>query len=48
MKKVEKKSVYIDGHERVDIIDYYNNNFLLELAKVEQLSVRYTHESDEI
>jgi hypothetical protein len=47
-KKVEKKGVYINGHKRADVIAYRNNNFLLELAKVKQLSVRYTHESNGI
>ena len=39
--KVAKKGVYIDGHDRPDVIDYRNNVFLPQMAEVEQRSYHY-------
>ena len=42
----EKKGVYVDGHERVDVIDYRQNEFLPKIALLQSYSTNYEEDAN--
>ena len=44
----EKKGVYVDGHERANVIDYRQNVFLPKIAKYQALSVSYKEDENKV
>ncbi|PVH67279.1 hypothetical protein DL98DRAFT_384146, partial [Cadophora sp. DSE1049] len=40
-KTIEKKGVYVDGHEREDVIEYRQEDFLPKIASYVRLSTNY-------
>jgi hypothetical protein len=42
----EKKGVYVDGHERADVIEYQQNDFLLKLALLQALFTNYEEDAN--
>jgi hypothetical protein len=41
----EKKGVYVDGHERADVIEYRQNDFLPQIAYYTALSTNYEEDA---
>ena len=39
-----KKGVYMDGHKRLDIVEYWNNVFLLLMASFERRMAKWRPE----
>jgi hypothetical protein len=42
----EKKGVYVDGHERADVIDYRQTEFLPQIEKLQALSINYEKDAN--
>ena len=42
----EKKGVYVDGHERADVIDYCQNEFLPKIAQYQALTTNYKEDAE--
>jgi hypothetical protein len=42
----EKKGVYIDGHERADIIEYRQNEFLSKIALLQSFFTNYKEDAN--
>jgi hypothetical protein len=44
----EKKGVYIDGHERPDVIEYRQNDFLPKIAQLQLYSTNYEEDANSV
>jgi hypothetical protein len=44
----EKKGVYIDGHERADVIEYRQNEFLPKIALLQSFSTNYKEDANSV
>ena len=46
--KVLRKGVYMDGHERPDVVEYHNNVFLCNMASHQKKMVRWEQQESEL
>ena len=46
--KVLRKGIYMDGHERPDVVEYRNNVFLRDMASHQKKMVRWEQQESEL
>lgn len=46
--KLLRKGVYMDGHERLDVVEYYNKMFLCLMAKYQKKMVKWELKESEL
>ena len=45
---IEKKGVYVDGHEREDVIEYRQKEFLPQMAYYQSLTTNYEEDANKV
>jgi len=45
---VLRKGIYMDGHERPDVVEYRNNVFLRDMASHQKKMVRWEQQESEL